>query len=422
MTYPKNILIRNIGRLYGINEEPYSFKKGKALAVTGSAENQYLSLKNGLIDSYGADNQCNITEDSTLLDAEGGIVMPTYIDSHTHIVFAASRDEEFVLRLKGATYEEIAESGGGILNSAKKLEVTSHDDLYKSAKKRLDQMIAMGTGSVEIKSGYGLTFDAEIKMLEVIKQLKATTDADIKATFLGAHAIPTRIKDNRHLYIDTIINKMLPYVAEKQLADYCDVFCDKGFYTVEETANILIAAKSLGLKAKIHANELDVSGGVQVGIAHQAISVDHLECTTEAEWKVLSESNTIPTLLPGTSFYLRIPYAEARSMIDYGLGVVLASDFNPGSTPSGSMHLIQSLGCIYQRMLPTETFNATTYNAAAALEIQDRVGSITVGKQANIQVLKSLTSLNQIPYYYGSNPTDITILKGKIQQDLNSKF
>ena len=412
--YPKNIVIRNIGTLYGLSQEPYSFKRGKALAVVHSADNQYLYIKDGKIAKYGDDDTCPI-EDARIIDAEGGIVMPTYIDTHTHIVFAASRDEEFVMRIEGSSYEEIAKNGGGILNSAKKLRDTDQADLYTSAKARLDRMIKMGTGAVEIKSGYGLSTESEIKMLEVIKELRLNTDVDIKATFLGAHAIPTPYKADRQQYIGKIINEMLPHIAKHSLADYCDVFCDKGFYTVEETAQILTAAAEYGLKPKIHANELDVSGGVQVGIQHGALSVDHLECTTPAEWKALSESTTIPTLLPGTSFFLKIPYGEARQMIDYGLGLVLASDFNPGSTPAGSMHFIQSLGCIYMQMLPSETFNATTYNAAAAIEVQDTLGRIDIGLQANVQILKSVTNINQIPYYYGSNPTDVTILKGKIQ-------
>ncbi len=408
------LVIRNIGNLYGISTSPYSFKKGKDLSIVEQLSDAYLYVKDGKIADFGPDASCTLS-DVQSIDAKGGIVCPTYIDTHTHIVFATSREEEYVMRLKGASYEAIAESGGGILNSATKLGNATFDDLYASAKQRLNSMIAMGTGVVEIKSGYGLSFDSEIKMLEVIKSLKANSDAHIKATFLGAHAIPMEYKSRRSDYIDVLINEMLPYIAEHELADYCDVFCDKGFYTVEETRLILTAANKYGLKGKIHANELAVSGGVQVGIECGALSVDHLECTTQAEWDALLASDTIPTLLPGTSFFLDIPYGEARKMVDYGLGIVLASDFNPGSTPSGNMAFLQSLACLRMKLLPTESFNACTYNAAAALECEDEYGSITKGKVANIQVMTSINNLNQLPYYYGQNPTDITILKGKIQ-------
>lgn len=414
MQITSELVIRNIGNLYGIDTSPYSFKKGKDLSVVESISDAFLHIKNGQIEEFGLDEKCTLAGIKTI-DAKGGIVCPTYVDTHTHIVFATSREEEYVMRLKGASYEAIAESGGGILNSAKKLADATFEDLYTSAKLRLDSMIAMGTGVVEIKSGYGLSFNSEIKMLEVIKALKRNSDAHIKATFLGAHAIPMAYKTRRSEYIDLIVNEMLPYIAEHQLADYCDVFCDKGFFTVDETRTILTAALKYGIKGKIHANELGVTGGVQVGIECEAISVDHLECTTETEWKALAESNTIPTLLPGTSFFLDIPYGEARKMVDYGLGIVLASDFNPGSTPSGNMAFLQSLACLRMKLLPTESFNACTYNAAAALECQEDYGSITKGKVANIQIMTTINNLNQLPYYYGQNPTDIAILKGKIQ-------
>ncbi len=415
MSHPKTLLIKNIRILYGIDHRPYPFKRGKAMSFLDHIENAYIFADNGKIVAFGPQETCPYESAEEVIDASGKMVLPSWVDSHTHIVFATSREGEFVDRIKGRSYEEIAASGGGILNSAKKLQNTSFENLYSDAEKRLKEVISFGTGALEIKSGYGLSFDAEIKMLEVIKALKKNHPYfPIKSTFLGAHAIPTIYKQNREAYIDIILHKMLPYIAEHQLAQYCDVFCDKGFYTVEETDLILKKAASYGLKAKIHANELAISGGVQVGIANQAISVDHLEETGQAEIDALKESKTIPTLLPGTSFFLNIPYAPARNMIDQGLGICLATDYNPGSTPSGNMPFLLSLACIKMKLLPEEAINAVTINAAHALELSEQYGSIDIGKKAQLIITKPIKSLAYIPYAYGSELIDSVVLNGKV--------
>lgn len=416
MSHPKTLLIKNIKTLYGIDNSPYPFKQGKAMSFIDHIKNAYVFIDQGNIVDFGPQDSCNYDTADQIIDATNQFVLPSWVDSHTHIVFAKSREGEFVDRIKGKSYEAIAASGGGILNSAKKLQATSFEELYRDAEARLKEVISFGTGAIEIKSGYGLSFDAEIKMLKVIKALKeAYTDLPIKATFLGAHAVPTIYKNKRQEYIDIILNKMLPYVAEHQLAQYCDVFCDKGFYTVEETDVILKKAATYGLKAKIHANELAISGGVQVGIANHAISVDHLEETSQVEIDALKNSDTIPTLLPGTSFFLNIPFAPARKMIDDGLGICLATDYNPGSTPSGNMPFLLSLACIKMKLLPEEAINAVTINAAHALELADLYGSIDIGKKAQLIITKPMESLAFIPYAYGSDIIDKVILNGKVQ-------
>ncbi|MBI3233138.1 MAG: imidazolonepropionase, partial [Bacteroidetes bacterium] len=321
---------------------------------------------------------------------------------------------EFVDRINGLTYEEIAERGGGILNSANKLGDESEDDLFLSAHQRLMQCVRWGTGAIEIKSGYGLSVESELKMLRVIKRLKSISPIPIKATFLGAHAMPIAYKNNRAEYIQIIIDEMLPVIANEELADYCDVFCDKGFYTPEETEIILKAALNYGLKPKIHANELGLTGGVQVGVANDAISVDHLEYTSEVELNILKDSNTIPTLLPSTAFFLGIPYPDARTMIEADLPICLASDYNPGSSPSGRMSFVMSLACLRMKMTPTEAFNACTINAAYALELQDLCGSITKGKLANLMITKPARDLAIIPYSFGEDMIDQIIIKGEL--------
>jgi imidazolonepropionase len=407
------LLIKNISKLVGTMEKPYSFKKGKALSCIETLENGYLLIENGKIHSYGTMESCPEVSFKSI-DASGRIVLPAWIDSHTHIVFPASREHEFIDKIKGLSYEEIAERGGGILNSARKMQDTDESYLLETAMNRLDEMIKMGTGAVEIKSGYGLNFENEVKMLRVIKKIKEKSPVPVKANFLGAHAIPLEFKENRQGYIDEICNRMIPYIADNGLADYIDVFCDKGFFSVDDTDKILTTGAKYGLKPKIHANELNISGGVQVGVKNNAISVDHLERTGIEEIEVLKKSNTVPTLLPGTSFFLRIPYAPAREMIDSGLGVALASDFNPGSSPSGNMKFIISLACIYMKMLPEEAINAATINAAHALELQNDLGSISVGKTANLIITKPLDNIAQIPYYYGSNLIDKVLINGVI--------
>lgn len=408
-----NLLIRNIKTLVQAETRPRAVVKGAEMAELPLQHDAFLLIENDRIAAFGPMEKCP-PPSGTTLDAEGRMVFPCWCDSHTHIVFAASREEEFVDRIRGLSYEEIAQRGGGILNSARRLQQTSEDALFESALERLYEVIGYGTGAIEIKSGYGLTVESEMKMLRVIRRLKEVSPIPVKATFLGAHAVPAEYRERRGDYIDLIINKMLPMVAGEKLADYCDVFCDRGFFSVEETDRILKAARGYGLKAKIHANELDYSGGVQVGVANDAISVDHLEYTGEAEIKVLQNSNTLPTLLPSCAFFLGIPYAPARKMIDTGLPVVLATDYNPGSSPSGRMPFVLSLACIKMKMLPEEAINAATLNGARAMEMEGDFGSIAVGKVANVFISKPIPSLAYLPYAFGNNLVDTVILQGEV--------
>lgn len=351
---------------------------------------------------------------SELIDASGKFVFPSYCDSHTHLVYAGSREIEYIDKIKGLSYEEIAKRGGGILNSAKLLRDTSEEELFDQSVNRVDEIIRMGTGAVEIKSGYGLTTESELKMLRVIKRLKNSVPVEIKATFLGAHAVPQEYKSNQEKYVDIVINEMIPAVAAEELADYIDVFCDKGFFTVEQTERILMAGIKYGLIPKIHANELDYSGGIQTGVKYDALSVDHLEFTGEDEIAALLNSNTMPTLLPGAAFFLGMIDPPVRKMIDAGLPVALASDFNPGSSPSGNMKLIMSLAIIKLRMLPEEAINASTINGAYAMGISETHGSIARGKVANMYITKEIPSYVYLPYAYGSDLIDTVILKGNI--------
>ena len=406
-------LITNIKSIVGIQTQDHNFKKGQEMNQVSTLEHGFILIENNVIADFGPMSDIPDRADF-VMDATDRLVLPSWCDSHTHIVYAAGREGEYVDRLRGVSYEEIAKKGGGILNSANKLQVTSEEDLYLSAKARLDEVIAMGTGAIEIKSGYGLTTESELKMLRVIRKLKENSSIEIKASFLGAHAIPMIYKENRKAYIDIIINEMLPQVAHEGLADYCDVFCDKGFYTVEETDRILKAAASYGLKAKIHANELAISGGVQVGIANNAISVDHLEAIGEEEIYALKNANTIPTVLPSCSFFLNIHYAPARKMIDEGLGIAIATDFNPGSSPSGNIPLLMAFACNNMRILPNEAFNGVTINGACALELGDTHGSIAKGKVANLILTHAIPSLDYMVYSFGTNHIDKVLLKGKL--------
>lgn len=406
-------LITNIKSIVGIQTQDHNFKKGQEMNQVSTLEHGFILIENNVIADFGPMSDIPDRAD-VVIDATDRLVLPSWCDSHTHIVYAAGREGEYVDRLRGVSYEEIAKKGGGILNSANKLQVTSEEDLYLSAKARLDEVIAMGTGAIEIKSGYGLTTESELKMLRVIRKLKENSSIEIKASFLGAHAIPMIYKENRNAYIDIIINEMLPQVAHEGLADYCDVFCDKGFYTVEETDRILKAAASYGLKAKIHANELAISGGVQVGIANNAISVDHLEAIGEEEIYALKNANTIPTVLPSCSFFLNIHYAPARKMIDEGLGIAIATDFNPGSSPSGNIPLLMAFACNNMRILPNEAFNGVTINGACALELGDTHGSIAKGKVANLILTHAIPSLDYMVYSFGTNHIDKVLLKGKL--------
>ena len=406
-------LIKNIKRLYGIAEKTSGLKRGNAMKEVESLENAFLLFDIKIID-FGPMQQCPESAD-IIVDAKEGLVMPAWCDSHSHIVFAGSRENEFVLRLKGKTYEEIAQAGGGILNSAEKLQKTGFDELFDSSYKRLAEVIKTGTGAIEIKSGYGLSFESEIKILQVIRKLKENSDAIVKATFLGAHAIPKAYAARRSAYIQIITDEMLPYVAEHQLADYCDVFCDEGFYTVDETDIILKRAAEFGLKPKIHANELAVSGGVQVGIKNNAVTVDHLERIGEDEIIALLNSETIPTALPNVSFFLDIPYAPCRTMIDRGLGIALASDYNPGSSPSGNIPLLMAIGCHQMKLLPEEAFNAVTINGACAMEVQAEAGTIERQKRANIILTDKIPDLSYLMYHFGSNHVLKVWLQGKEQ-------
>lgn len=408
------MLIKNIKTLVGILPQGVLRLCGSEMNTLNTLDNAYLMLEDGLIKEFGKMEQCPDYKGETI-DASGKMVFPSFCDSHTHIVFAGSREGEFLDKINGLSYEEIAKRGGGILNSARLLHETSEDELYRQALRRLKMVIGFGTGAIEIKSGYGLSTEDELKMLRVIKRLSQATPATVKATFLGAHAFPQEYKNGREdEYIDLLCNEMLPKVAEQQLAEYVDVFCDKGFFTVEQTARILETAQKYGIRGKIHANELDFSGGVQVGVRYNALSVDHLESSGEKEIEALKGSDTMPTGLPGCSFFLNLPYAPLKQMINSGLSVALATDFNPGSTPSGNMKLVLSLACIKMRLTPAQAINAATINGAYALGISDTHGSITAGKAANLFITTEIPSIAYIPYSYTEPMVDTVILNGKI--------
>ncbi|MCW5921382.1 MAG: imidazolonepropionase [Saprospiraceae bacterium] len=408
-----SLLIRNIKTLVLAEQNPRRLVKGADMAELPLLHNAFLLIENGRIARFGPMSECPERAEQ-VLDARGRLVFPSWCDSHTHIVYAASREEEFVGRIRGLSYEEIAQRGGGILNSARRLQAAPEDDLFESALRRLHEVIGYGTGAIEIKSGYGLTVESELKMLRVIRRLKAVSPIPIKATFLGAHAVPLEYKERRQAYIDVIVNEMLPQVAAEGLADYCDVFCDKGFFSPAETEQILQAGWRYGLKPKIHANELGYTGGVQAGVANRAISVDHLEYTGDAEIEALKQGDTLPTLLPSCAFFLGIPYSPARKMIDAGLPVVLASDYNPGSSPSGKMSFVVSLACIKMKMLPEEAIHAATLNGAKAMELETELGSIAVGKMANVFISAPISSLAVVPYSFGSNLVETVVLQGKV--------
>lgn len=414
------ILIENI-TLAGVLDASVSRLSGKELRTLNQVENAWLITENDVIKDFGSMQDVEKIKSTYqhqiehVIDGSGRFLIPSFCDSHTHLVFAGSREAEFVDKINGLSYEEIAKRGGGILNSAKKLSQTSEDDLLDSALIRLKEIERMGTGAVEIKSGYGLSVKDELKMLRVAKQLKQYTDITIKTTFLGAHAVPLEYKENREKYIDLIVDEMIPQVAQEELADYCDVFCDKGFFTVPETERILLAGEKYGMKPKIHANELDYSGGIQIGVKHGAISVDHLEFTGDAEIEALLSSQTVATLLPSTAFFLRLHYPPARKMIDSGLTVAIASDYNPGSSPSGNVFFSMSLACIHLRMLPEEALNAATINGAAAMELSETHGSITRGKKANFIITEKIPSIAYLPYAFGRHHAEMIVLNGKLK-------
>lgn len=412
------MLIKNIKELVQVETGHRAKVSGKEMSQISTIKNAFLQINNGIISSFGKMKDINTINDIALekniIDADGKMVFPCFCDSHTHLVYAGSREIEYIDKIKGLSYEEIAKRGGGILNSSKRLHEASEEELINSALERLKEIASYGTGAVEIKSGYGLSTEDELKMLRVIKKLKKLSPLTIKATFLGAHAVPANYKGKQTEYVDLIINEMIPAVAYEELADYIDVFCDKGFFTVEDTERILMAGMKYGLRPKIHANELDYSGGIQVGVKYNALSVDHLEYTGDEEIECLLNSETMPTLLPGAAFFLGMPYASVRKMINAGLPVALASDFNPGSSPSGNMQFILSLGCIKYKMLPEEAINAVTLNSAYAMGVSDELGSIAVGKKANIFITKPISTYEFMPYSYGSNKVETVILNGKV--------
>lgn len=408
-------LIKNIGTLAGILPADVLRLEGSAMNEVQSINNAYLIMGEGSIINFGQ-GQPSQPEESfdEVIDANGGYVLPSFCDSHTHIVYAGCRDGEFRDKIAGLTYEEIAKRGGGILNSADLLHNTSEEELYQQAMERVNEVIAMGTGAIEIKSGYGLTLEDEIKMLRVIKRIKESSPLTIKATFLGAHAVGRAYTGRQQEYVDHVCQDMIPAVAKEQLADYVDVFCDKGFFTIEQTAQILEKAAEFGIEPKIHANELDVSGGVQIGVKYNALSVDHLERTTPAEIEALRGSKTMPTMLPGASFFLGMPYGAAKEYINAGLGVALASDYNPGSSPSGNMRFVMAMGCIKMRLTPEQALNACTINSAYAMGVSNKVGSITIGKKANLIITKPIPSLAFIPYSHQTPIIKQVILNGKL--------
>jgi imidazolonepropionase len=408
-----DILIRNIKGLVQVRDHGTAALAGNAMASLPILENSYLAIQNGLIEQYGSMNDLPATASAkTVLDASGRFVFPSFVDSHTHLIFAASREEEFVMKIKGATYEEIAASGGGILNSAKKLQQTTEDELFGRAMVRVNEIIRTGTGAVEIKSGYGLTTKDELKMLRVARRIGKEAPLTVRTTFLGAHAVP---KDqSKASYIELIIHEMIPAVAEEKLADYIDVFCEQGFFTQAETERIVEAGKKAGMKPRIHANQLHRSGGVQAGVNTKALSVDHLENMGDEEIACLKGSSVMATALPGAAFFLNLPFPPVRKLIEAGLPVAIASDYNPGSAPSGSMPLMISLACIKMKMTPEEAINAATINTAVALELEKTHGSITKGKVANIFITKPIPSIAYLPYAIGSNIIDQVILRGKI--------
>ncbi len=412
-------LIRNIGQIAGIVEAGVMRKEGVSMSETGTLENAWLLIEDDKIACFGSMSDCpDLSQESgqdsfDVIDADGGFVLPAFCDSHSHIVFAGTREQEFLDKIKGLSYAEIAAHGGGILNSADLLHNTSEDELYRQAMERVNEMMAKGTGAIEIKSGYGLTTQDELKILRVIKRIRENSPAIIKSTFLGAHAVGRAFAGRQNEYVDHVCNEMIPAVAAENLADFVDVFCEEGFFTTEETDRILTAGEQYGMRVKLHANQLAVSGGVQVGVKHNALSVDHLESTTDEEIRVLKDSCTMPTMLPGASFFLRMQYGKALDFINSGLGIALASDYNPGSSPCGDMRFVMSLGCIQMRLTPIQALNACTLNSAYAMGISDIAGSITAGKLANLIITKRIPSLTWIPYCYQTPFIDRVILRGR---------
>ena len=410
-------VIKNISELIQTEQTARKWVAGKEMSKISTIKDAFVEIKDGIITSFGSMNNWKGIEDWNnieIIDAEGGMVFPTYCDSHTHLVFAASREDEFTDRINGLSYEEIAQRGGGILNSAEKLQNTSEDQLYNISIERLNNLINMGTGAIEIKSGYGLTLDAELKILRVIKRLKENSEITIKSTFLAAHALPKEFKGNKDGYMDLVINEMLPIVVKEKISDYVDIFCEKGYFSVEDTKRLLKAANKYGIQAKTHVNQFNSIGGVEASVKLGALSVDHLEEMKEEDFVALQNSECMPTILPSCSFFLGIPYGPAKEMIERGLPVALATDYNPGSSPSGNMNLVASLGCTQMKMTPEQVINATTINTAYAMGVEKELGSICVGKKANLFITKEIPSYSYLPYSFGENLINKVIINGKI--------
>ena len=408
-------LVTNIKSLVQTEETSREAVCGEAMAEVESINDAYLIVEDDKIADFGKMSEMKEQNADKIIDAKQCFVLPSFCDSHTHLVYAGSREIEYIDKIRGLSYEEIAKRGGGILNSAKRLQETDENELYEDAYRRLQEIASLGTGAVEIKSGYGLTTEAELKMLRVIRRLKETSPLTIKANFLGAHGVPMEYRGRQGEFVDLVINEMIPLVAKEKLADFIDVFCDTGFFTVEETDRMLEAGVRYGLTPKIHANELDYSGGIEVGVKHGALSVDHLECVGDKEIAALKSSKTMPTILPGAAFFLNMPYSPARKMISAGLPVAMASDFNPGSSPSGNMQMVMTFACVNYRLTPQEALNATTINSAYAMGLSQTHGSICRGKKANFYITKQIPTLEYIPYYYGTNKVSRTFLNGKEQ-------
>ena len=406
-------LFVNIKELVQVRTEPIPFVAGDDMKELPCIKNAFLLIEEGKIKDFGTMDNCPKMEEIEMVDASDRIIMPTYCDSHTHLVYAGNREGEFVDKINGLSYEEIAKRGGGILNSAKIIAEISEEQLYTESKNRLDEIIEQGTGAVEIKSGYGLSYESELKMLRVIKKLRENTQVHIKATFLGAHAIPAEYKDNKEAYLKMLVDEIMPEIAKEKLADYVDIFCEKGYFSVEDTEFILKAGKQYGLIPKIHVNQFNAIGGVAVGVKYNALSVDHLEVLNDEDIKVLQNSKTMPVALPSCSYFLSIPYTPARKIIQAGLPLALASDYNPGSTPSGNMNFVVATACIKMKITPEEAINAATLNGAYAMGLENELGSISKGKWANIIITKPINSYASIPYNFGSNKIESVYLKGE---------
>ena len=409
-----SLLIKNIKKLIQCRTEETSFISGKDMSVVPSIDDAYLFVKDGKIKDFGKMQELKKINTDQVIDAKDRMVLPSWCDSHTHIVFAGNRSKEFIDRIKGLSYEEIAARGGGILNSAKLLQNTSKEDLYNQSKMRINSVIRQGTGAIEIKSGYGLSFESELKMLQVIKQIKENSKMQVKSTFLGAHAYPNQFKENKDGYVDLVLNKMLPAFKKENLIDYIDVFCEKGYFSPKDTERIIKEGLKYNIRSKIHVNQFNILGGVKIAVENNALSVDHLEVLQDDDIKILSKGSTIPVVLPTCSYFLGIDYAPARKLIDAGLPLAIASDFNPGSSPSGNMNFVISTACTKMKLTTEEAINAATINGAYAMGLEDKVGSISKDKIANLIITNKINSIDEIPYNFGGNQIHKVILEGEI--------